>query len=95
MVPSKLFVQCSRQKGLIKIYRHLLNYQKNVFNLCSFPSLVGIKYRRLRHGFQERQLFVGFIGTGRLTSTPMTVKSCGKLTKVLFIAPVNGSKTPD
>ncbi|TQD99762.1 hypothetical protein C1H46_014614 [Malus baccata] len=33
----------------------------------AFPSLAGLKYRRLQHGFQE----------------------------VLFIAPVNGSKTPD
>lgn len=50
---SKLFVQCTRQAGLVNVYQQLLDHSKTVINLRNYPSLAGLSYGEVRRGYPE------------------------------------------
>ncbi|CAI5525545.1 unnamed protein product, partial [Closterium sp. Naga37s-1] len=66
---AKLFVQCSRQPGLVDVYCKLLDHTDEVINVRSFPSLAGLPYGLVRRGFPEA-VCCGIVRDGKVQFHP-------------------------
>lgn len=90
---AKLFVQCSRQPGLIDVYRRLLDHGKDVINLRQFSTLAGLPYRELRRGFREA-VVCGLVRDGNPIFHPREFEILRETDKILVIAHKHTEREP-
>lgn len=88
---SKILVQCSRQRGLVDVYRELLEHDKQVINLRSYPILAGIRYQEVRRGFPGA-IVCGLICEGKVNFHPQDHLRLKATDKLLIICPKDGYK---
>lgn len=88
---SKILVQCSRQPGLIDIYQELLEHDKQVLHVRSFPKLAGITYQQLRRGFPQA-IVCGLVQEGKVVFHPPDHSLLKENDKVLMICANDGYK---
>ncbi|KAJ7564355.1 hypothetical protein O6H91_02G014000 [Diphasiastrum complanatum] len=90
---SKLFVQCSRQRGLVDVYRRLLDHGKQVINLRNYPSLAGLQYQDVRRGFPEA-VVCGLIRDEDVDFHPKDHEILQSCDKLLVIAAKHTHRNP-
>ncbi|MCO5560423.1 hypothetical protein L7F22_014038 [Adiantum nelumboides] len=88
---SKILVQCSRQPGLFGVYQELLEHDKQVLNVRSFPILAGITYLQLRRGFPQA-IVCGLVREGMVNFHPPDHLMIKENDKVLMICGKEGYK---
>ncbi|GJP39026.1 hypothetical protein CLOM_g23421 [Closterium sp. NIES-68] len=82
---AKLFVQCSRQPGLVDVYCKLLDHADEVINVRSFPSLAGLPYGHVRTGFPDA-VCCGIVRDGKVQFHPKDSEPMQHSDKLMLIA---------